>query len=63
MKETIYAKNRINRAIDEFILTIAEDYNPDWQKISFHKYINLVRDKVLKQLAQLEKETSDEWND
>lgn len=63
MKEKIYAQNLINRVVDEFILNIAECYNSDWKKISFEQYVNLVRDRVLKQLVQLEKETSDEWND
>ena len=60
MKEQIYAQNCINRAVDEFILTIAEDYNTDWKTVSHKKYINLVRDRVLKSLKQLEKEWDEE---
>ena len=59
MKESYYTKNNINRAVDEFILTIAENYNEDWQKISHKQYLNLVKDRVFKQLKQLEKE----WNE
>ena len=60
MKEQIYAHNCINRTVDEFILAIAENYNEDWQKISHKQYLNLVKDKVFKQLKQLEKEWSNE---
>ena len=60
MKELYYAKNSISRAVDEFILTIAENYNEDWQKISHKQYLNLVKDRVLKQLKQLEQEWSEE---
>ena len=60
MKELYYAKNSISRAGDEFILTIAENYNEDWQKISHKQYLNLVKDRVLKQLKQLEQEWSEE---
>lgn len=60
MKELYYAKNSINRAVAEFILTIAENYNEDWQKISHKQYLNLVKDRVLKQLKQLKQEWSEE---
>ena len=60
MKELYYAKNSISRTVDEFILTIAENYNEDWQKISHKQYLNLVKDRVLKQLKQLEQEWSEE---
>lgn len=59
-KTNVYIHNRINANVDEFILSIAENYNPDWN-ISPKMYVNLVRDRVYKQLKQCEKElTKDE---
>lgn len=47
--------NRINARVDEFILTIAEEYNPNWH-ISPKKYIKFIRKRVYKQLNQYKKE-------
>ena len=49
--------NRINARIDEFIYTIAEEYNPNWN-ISPKKYVRLIRKKVNKQLKQYKKRTN-----
>ncbi len=54
-KTNVYIHNCINACVDEFILNIAEEYNPDWN-ISPKVYINLVRDRIYKQLKQYEKE-------
>ena len=62
-KDKMYALISINHAVDEFILTLADNYNPDWTKLSYSQYINLARDRVLKQLKQFERESSDDWND
>lgn len=61
-REKIYIQNCINQRVDEFILTIAELYNCDWD-CSISKYLDFVTDRVNKQLKQLRKESSDSYND
>lgn len=55
----VYIHNRINARVDEFILAISEEYNPDWN-IAPKTYVNFVRDRVYKQLAQYEKELTED---
>ena len=58
-KERYYINNQINSYVDEFILEIAEAYNPDWDTPRT-TYINLLTDRLNKQLKQLKKEWEDE---
>lgn len=58
-KERYYINNQINAYVDEFILEISEMYNPDWDTPRT-TYINLLTDKLNKQLKQLKKEWENE---
>lgn len=58
-KTNVYIHTRINTRVDEFILSIAEEYNPDWN-ISPKTYVNLIRDRIYKQLKQYEKELTED---
>jgi len=60
--ERVYIQNCINTRVDEFITEIAESYNCDWD-CSISKYLDLVTDRVNKQLKQLRKELNDNYND
>ena len=59
--ERVYIQNCINKRVDEFIIEIAELYNCDWD-CSISKYLDLVTDRVNKQLKQLRIESSDNNN-
>lgn len=61
-REKIYIQNCINSRVDEFILEIAELYNCDWE-CSMSKYLDLVTDRINKQLKQLRIESSNNYND
>lgn len=56
-REKVYIQNRINKRVAEFIIEIAELYNPDWD-CSMSKYLDFVTDRVNKQLKQLREESS-----
>lgn len=61
-RTSAYIHTCINDAVEDFILSIAAEYNPDWNTTP-KAYVNLIRDRVYKQLKQYEEEliAKEEW--
>ena len=55
-REKVYIQNCINDCVDDFISTIINVYNYDWD-CSMSKYLDFVTDRINKQLKQLRTES------